>query len=52
MPKDDYTKDKIGGVGLENVKRRLELLYPETHKLHIKSTKEEFQVELEVALNT
>ncbi|MCK5469432.1 MAG: histidine kinase, partial [Cyclobacteriaceae bacterium] len=46
MPKDNYTKDKIGGVGLENVKRRLELLYPKSHKLNLESTKHEFSVKL------
>lgn len=51
MPKDEYTKDKVGGVGLENVKRRLELLYPETHKLNIESSEEEFRVELVVSLD-
>lgn len=51
LPKETYTKDKAGGVGLENVKRRLELLYPETHKLIIEPTADEFRVELKVSLD-
>ncbi len=38
------------GVGLRNVKRRLELLYPKQHKLKIKNTETEFQVELTLNL--
>ena len=50
MPKDNFTKDKIGGVGLENVKRRLTLLYPNKHELNIKQTKKEFLVELKISM--
>jgi len=52
LPKDKYTKDNVGGVGLENVKRRLELVYPEKHMLSIESLDHEFTVELEVSLDT
>lgn len=50
LPKETYTKDKIGGVGLENVKRRLELLYPKKHQLKIEETKNEFLVELKIPI--
>ena len=50
IPKDDYTKDRLGGVGLENVKRRLQLLYPEKHNLTIDISEDNFEVELEVTL--
>lgn len=50
LPKETYTKDKIGGVGLENVKRRLELLYPKMHQLKIEDTKSEFFVELKIPI--
>lgn len=33
-----------GGVGLDNVKHRLELIYPENHELDIISTQEAFKV--------
>lgn len=39
-----------GGLGLNNVKRRLELLYPTSHQLTINSDEEIFTVEMVVAL--
>ncbi|NJN26236.1 MAG: histidine kinase [Cyclobacteriaceae bacterium] len=50
LDNSSYTKDKVGGVGLENVKRRLELIYPGRHQLHIESTEEKFAVELKIFL--
>ncbi len=40
-----------GGIGLKNVKRRLDLLYPGRHHLKITRNENTFQVELRVALN-
>ena len=45
-PTTAFTKDKVGGIGLQNVRRRLELLYPEKHQLSIKDTEESFEVDL------
>jgi sensor histidine kinase YesM len=39
------------GIGLQNVRRRLELVYPETHALRIIETKDEFQVLLQLRLS-
>lgn len=47
----EFTKDKVGGVGLENVKRRLELLYPEKHELQIESADKSFSVSLKLLLD-
>lgn len=45
------TKDINSGIGLENVKKRLQLLYPEAHTLDIIKSKNEYQVKLKVDLN-
>ena len=39
-------KDKLGGIGLNNVRRRLNLLYPEKHTLKISQGANVFTVEL------
>ena len=38
------------GMGLENVRRRLNLLYPNSHVLEIEDTKEKYQVNLSMDL--
>jgi LytS/YehU family sensor histidine kinase len=39
-----------GGIGLKNVKRRLDLLYPNRHHLNIVETNESFDVELNLQI--
>ncbi len=41
---------KAGGLGLTNIKRRLELLYPGRYALHIQDTETEYQVHLLVRM--
>lgn len=50
IPKDTMIKDKIGGIGLENVKKRLDILYAEKHTLHIDNKDQIFKVELRINL--
>lgn len=44
------TSTENGGIGLRNVKRRLELLYPDRHNLAIYDTPNRFHVSLELKL--
>lgn len=41
-----------GGIGLKNVQRRLELLYPNSHKLEYHNSPGSFHVNLEIAIVT
>ena len=45
-----FTKDEVGGIGLNNVKRQLELLYPKHHQLTIEALNEKYSVHLEIEL--
>jgi two-component system LytT family sensor kinase len=47
---NDPEKDK-SGIGLENVKKRLQLLYPKKHELIIRETGREFFVHLSIQLS-
>jgi two-component system LytT family sensor kinase len=41
-------KDQTGGIGIENVKKRLELLYPGRHTLQISNHEDLFTVKLQI----
>jgi len=44
------TKDKMGGIGLVNVNRQLDLLYPKKHQLNITTKELVYKVHLEIDL--
>jgi two-component system, LytTR family, sensor kinase len=39
-------KDRAGGIGLQNINRRLKLLYPEKHTLEIREDKDTYSIKL------
>lgn len=45
-----YTTEQHGGIGMNNVKRRLELLYPGTHQLNINDNMDTFRVDLKLKI--
>lgn len=49
--KQPSPKDKVGGVGMENVKRRLSLIYPNSHNLVIRIDKLSYTSTLEIDLS-
>jgi two-component system LytT family sensor kinase len=50
--KDNYASTEgQGGIGLANIKRRLELLYPGKHTLAIDNTEDRFSVVLELEIS-
>lgn len=50
LPVSSFTKDPTGGIGLSNVKRRLELEYPGKHQLDIREAENAFTIELSMSL--
>lgn len=46
--KGSHQRDAGGGIGLQNVRRRLELLYPGKHKLQIKEDNRFYTMQLEI----
>jgi LytS/YehU family sensor histidine kinase len=51
IPQIAFNKDEVGGIGLENISKRLMIVYPENHELRIGSTATIFKVELTIKLS-
>ena len=47
---EHINKDDVGGIGLDNVKKRLTILYPEKHELRIQESPQSFKVKLKLDL--
>tara|TARA_R110000744_G_scaffold371870_1_gene483142 strand:+ start:792 stop:1856 length:1065 start_codon:yes stop_codon:yes gene_type:complete len=50
-PTTPLVTDAVGGIGIDNVKKRLAILYPERHKLEINETSQAFKVNLKLQLH-
>lgn len=48
--KKSKSKDSLSGIGIGNVKKRLEILYPNQHELNISETETDFTVDLKIDL--
>ncbi len=51
VPNTKINKDAMGGIGIENVKKRLAILYPEKHHLSIIATKETYTAQLNIVID-
>lgn len=49
LKKDSLNADDSSGIGLEIIRKRLELIYPGKHKLTVKREKETFVINLEIS---
>jgi two-component system LytT family sensor kinase len=47
---NNYLKDKSGGIGLDNIQKRLKLLYPNRHVMQIRNGGEAFAVEMRIPI--
>jgi sensor histidine kinase YesM len=47
---EEETTKKLGGIGIDNVKKRLEMLYPEKYSLTIKEDENSFGVNLQIEI--
>ena len=45
-----YQKDKVGGIGVQNVKKRLDLLYGDRYRIDVDHTKDRYVVKLNLPL--
>ncbi len=50
IPQHQSTQNKVGGFGSENVKKRLQKLYPNQHELKIDTDNQQFSVQLTINL--
>ncbi len=44
----EVSKDSVGGIGLDNIKRRLDLIYPNRYTLDVEDTSQSFSIRLNI----
>lgn len=49
---ENQKKDQVGGIGLENVKKRLALLYPDKHEFYVNSEDGVFSVKMKCEITS
>ena len=52
LPSISINKDEVGGIGVENVRKRLEILYPGRFKLDIQTSESAYSVYMEIDTNS
>ena len=45
---NEFQKKKKGGIGIENVRKRLDLLYPDKHSMKVLDKEDSFEVEITI----
>ncbi|WPP52646.1 sensor histidine kinase [Catalinimonas niigatensis] len=50
VSRNGHVKDQQSGIGLKNIEKRLDLLYPGRHQLHIQEKEGTFEVDLKLNL--
>ena len=48
LPSIAINKDVVGGIGVENVRKRLDILYPDRYELKITTTDADFSVFMKI----
>ncbi|MGD1320738.1 sensor histidine kinase [Chryseobacterium sp. 2R14A] len=48
--KKEKMKDSVSGIGIDNVRKRLDILYPKKHELKITETEADFTIDLKIDL--
>ena len=48
LPAIAINKDVVGGIGVENVRKRLDILYPERYELNIETTENAFSIFMKI----
>ena len=48
LPAITINKDVVGGIGVENVRKRLDILYPNRYELNIETTENAFSIFMKI----